>query len=167
MKIGFISGVFFPEAGGAQVQIHNISNKLTKLGLNIKLFLYNNTNIKNNNYGIVVLDKFIFNIVYIFKYYFDIDIFFLLNPYVLKLIKKYKIDIWHFSFINFKSLILINILKNLDQKVVVTFHGIDLQIERSINYGYRLNKKYDFLLKNTLKQIDKFTFVTVNNLVIE
>ena len=160
MKIAFISGVFFPEAGGAQVQIHNIANRLTKLGLNIKLFLYNNTNIKNNNYSIVVLDKFIFNIVYFFKYYFNVNVFFLLNPYVLKLIKKYKIDIWHFSFLNFKSLILINILKNFDKKVIVTFHGIDIQTDRSINYGYRLNKKYDFFLKNTLKKIDRFTYIS-------
>ena len=37
---------------------------------------------------------------------------------------------------------LINVLKNLDKKVVVTFHGIDLQIDRKINYGYRLNKNF-------------------------
>ena len=160
MRIAFISGVFFPKAGGAQVQIHNTANRLTKLGLNIKLFLFNKTNIKNNNYSIIVLNKFLFNVVYFFKYYLNINIFFLLDPYISKLIKRYEIDIWHFSFLNFKSLILINILKNLDQKVVVTFHGIDLQIERSINYGYRLNKKYDFLLKNTLKQIDKFTYIS-------
>ena len=160
MRIAFISGVFFPKAGGAQVQIHNIANRLSKLGLNVKLFLFNKTNIKNNNYSIIVLNKFIFNIVYFFKYYLDMNIFFLLNPYILKLTKKYKIDIWHFSFLNFKSLILINILKNLDQKIVVTFHGIDIQIDRSINYGYRLDEKYDVFLKNTLKRIDKFTYIS-------
>ncbi len=160
MRIAFISGVFFPKAGGAQVQIHNIANRLSKLGLNVKLFLFNKTNIKNNNYSIIVLNKFIFNIVYFFKYYLDINIFFLLNPYISKLAKKYKIDIWHFSFLNFKSLILINILKNLDQKIIVTFHGIDIQIDRSINYGYRLDKKYDVFLKNTLKRIDKFTYIS-------
>lgn len=160
MRIAFISGVFFPKAGGAQVQIHNIANRLSKLGLNVKLFLFNKTNIKNNNYSIIVLNKFIFNIVYFFKYYLDMNIFFLLNPYISKLTKKYKIDIWHFSFLNFKSLILINILKNLDQKIIVTFHGIDIQIDRSINYGYRLDKKYDVFLKNTLKRIDKFTYIS-------
>ncbi len=160
MRIAFISGVFFPKAGGAQVQIHNIANRLSKLGLNVKLFLFNKTNIKNNNYSIIVLNKFIFNIVYFFKYYLDMNIFFLLNPYISKLAKKYKIDIWHFSFLNFKSLILINILKNLDQKIIVTFHGIDIQIDRSINYGYRLDKKYDVFLKNTLKRIDKFTYIS-------
>ena len=37
---------------------------------------------------------------------------------------------------------------------------MDIQVERSINYGYRLNKKYDILLKNTLKKIDKFTYIS-------
>ena len=43
---------------------------------------------------------------------------------------------------------------------MVTFHGIDLQIDRKINYGYRLNKKYDIFLKNTLKRIDLFTYLS-------
>ena len=51
-------------------------------------------------------------------------------------------------------------LKNLDQKVIVTFQGVDIQIEKSINYGYRLNKKYNNLLKDTLKKIDKFTYIS-------
>ena len=81
MRIAFISGVFFPKAGGAQVQIHNTANRLTKLGLNIKLFLFNKTNIKNNNYSIIVLNKFLFNVVYFFKYYLNINIFLLILTY--------------------------------------------------------------------------------------
>ena len=55
---------------------------------------------------------------------------------------------------------MIHVLKNFNQKIIVTFHGVDIQVERSINYGYRLNKKYDILLKNTLKKIDKFTYIS-------
>ena len=64
MKIAFISGVFFPIPGGAQVQIHNIANKLFKLGCDVKLLIYNKTNIKNNNYNIILLNKFLLNIVF-------------------------------------------------------------------------------------------------------
>ena len=46
MNIAFILGTFFPKAGGAQVQAHNIANKLSKTEINVKLFLYNKTNIK-------------------------------------------------------------------------------------------------------------------------
>jgi len=162
MKVAFISGVFFPVPGGAQVQIHNIANKLCKLGCDVKLFIYNKTNIKNNNYKIILLNKFVLNVVFFFKYYLKINLFFFLNPYISYLIKKYNFDVWHFSLLNFKSLILINVLKNFNKKakVIVTFHGADVQIDRSINYGFRLNKKYDDLLKNTLKRIDKYTYIS-------
>ena len=162
MNIAFISGVFFPVPGGAQVQIHNVANKLCKLGCDVKLFIYNKTNIKNNNYKIILLNKFILNIVFVFKYYLNINLFFFLNPYISYLIKKHNFDIWHFSFLNYKSLILINVLKNFNKKakIIVTFHGADVQIDKSINYGFRINKKYDDFLKETLKKINKFTYIS-------
>ena len=88
MKIAFISGVFFPAPGGAQVQIHNVANKLCKLGCDIKLFIYNKTNIKNNNYKIILLNKFILNIVFVFKYYLNINIFFFFKPIYILFNKK-------------------------------------------------------------------------------
>lgn len=160
MNIAFILGTFFPKAGGVQVQVHNIANKLSKTGNNIKLFLYNETNIKNNRYEIIVFKKLLFNIVFFFKYYLNLNIFFILNPYISKIIRTNNIDIWHFNFLNFKSLILINVLKKFDQKIIVTFHGVDLQIDPLIDYGYRLNKKYDSFLKKTIKNIDKFTYLS-------
>ena len=160
MNIAFILGTFFPKAGGVQVQVHNIANKLSKTGINVKLFLYNKTNIKNNKYEIIVFKKSLFNIVFFFKYYLNLNIFFILNPYISKIIKTNNIDIWHFNFLNFKSLILINVLKKFNQKIIVTFHGVDLQVDPLINYGYRLNKKYDSFLKKTIKNIDKFTYLS-------
>ncbi len=169
MKIAFISGAFFPTAGGAQVQNHNIANKLVEKGIDIELFIFNKTNIKNNKYNITIFNKFLLNTVYFFKYFFNLDFSFLLKSYIFSLIKKFKFDIWHFSFLNFKSLILINILKKYDQKIIVSFHGADIQIDRSINYGYRISKKYDVFLKNTLNKIDKFTYIseTIKNDILE
>ena len=160
MNIAFVLGTFFPKAGGVQVQAHNMANKLSKTEINVKLFLYNKTNIKNNKYEIFIFKKFLLNIVFFFKYYFNLNIFFILNPYILKIIRTNNIDIWHFNFLNFKSLILINILKKFNQKIIVTFHGVDLQVDPLINYGYRLNKKYDSFLKKTIKNIDKFTYLS-------
>ena len=160
MNIAFILGTFFPKAGGVQVQVHNIANKLSKTGKNIKLFLYNETNIKNKRYEIIVFKKSLLNIVFFFKYYLNLNIFFILNPYISKMIKTNNIDIWHFNFLNFKSLILINVLKKFNQKIIVTFHGVDLQVDPLIDYGYRLNKKYDSFLKKTIKNIDKFTYLS-------
>ena len=79
MKIAFITGAFFPRAGGAQVQTHNLANKMSKLGINVKLFIYNKTNIKNNNYEIVIFKKLLFNLVFFFKYFLNINLFFFLK----------------------------------------------------------------------------------------
>ena len=86
----------------------------------------------------------------------NIDISFFLEIYFKKIIKEKKYDIWHFNFVNFKSLIIINVLKKLNQKIIVTFQGVDIQIDQNINYGYRLNKKYNKYLLKTLNKIDLF-----------
>ena len=54
------------------------------------------------------------------------------------------------------------ILKDLNQKVVVTFQGIDIQIDRKINYGYRLNELYEKNFLNVIKKIDKFYSISEN-----
>ena len=44
MKIAIVSGTFFPQAGGAQVQVHNICNKLIENKIDVECFLFNKTN---------------------------------------------------------------------------------------------------------------------------
>ena len=64
--------------------------------------------------------------------------------------------------LNFKTLFILKILKDLNQKVIVTFQGVDIQINKSINYGYRLNKSYEKRLLSTLNNIDKFISISEN-----
>jgi glycosyltransferase involved in cell wall biosynthesis len=156
MKIAIVSGIFFPAPGGAQIQSHNFANKLVDLGHDVDSYIFNPTNIKINNYKIFVINKFLSSLVFFCEYYLYLDISFILKIYFKRIIKNRKYDIWHFNFINFKSLIIINILKELNQKIVVTFQGVDVQIDQDINYGYRLNKKYNQFLLKTLKNIDLF-----------
>lgn len=162
MKIAFVFGVFFPQPGGAQVQAHNFANKLVEFGEQVDCYIYRKTNVKNNNYNIFKLNYFITSFVYFFHYYFEINLIFILKFYLKKIILKKKYNVWHFNFLNYKSLLIINALKDLDQKIVVTFQGIDIQIKKDINYGYRLNKKYDKLLKLSLNKIDLFTSISKN-----
>jgi len=156
MKIAFVSGIYFPEPGGAQIQTHNFANKLVELGHEVDSFIFNPTNIKINDYNIILINKLLSSLVFFCEYYLNINISFILEIYLKNIIDKKKYDIWHFNFINFKSLIIINVLKKLNQKIVVTFQGTDIQIDESINYGYRLNKKYNNYFLNTLKNIDLF-----------
>ena len=88
MKIAFIIGTFFPQAGGAQVQAHNICNKLTEKNIDIDCYIFNKTNIKNNNYKIFLLSKFLTSLAYFFKFYLNLNINFILKYYLKKNYKK-------------------------------------------------------------------------------
>ena len=79
-----------------------------------------------------------------------------------RIIKKERYQVYHFIFTNYKSLLLINVLKSLNQKVVVTFQGADIQIDNKIRYGNRLDKKYNKLFKKTINNIDIFTAISNN-----
>ena len=162
MKIAFVLGVFFPQPGGAQVQFHNLANKLVESENDIHCYIYRKTNINNNNYRIFILNYFLTSIIYFFHYYLNISLNFILKIYLKRIIKKNKYDFWHFNYINYKSLILINCLKELNQKIIVTFQGADIQIHENINYGARLNKKYEKFLKTTIKNVDFFTSISKN-----
>ncbi len=164
MKIAFVSGVFFPQPGGAQVQTHNLANQLVEEGNMIHCYVYTNPKIKNNNYKIFKVNYFVTSFVYFFYYYLNINLNFLLKIYLNRIIKNNLYDVWYFNFINFKSLLLITCLKELNQKIIVTFQGIDIQKEKKINYGYRLNEKYEKLLKSSLSKIDIFLAIS-NNII--
>lgn len=157
MNIALIPGTFFPHPGGAQVQIHNLANKLDEKKIDVDCYLFKKTNLTCNHYKIFLLNRFILNLVFLFHYYLRIDIKFILRIYLKKIISKKSYDLWHLNFINYKSLILIDCLKNLNQKILVTFQGIDIQLNEEIGYGYRLDKKYESYLKKMLNNIDLFS----------
>ena len=160
MKIAFIVGTFFPQAGGAQVQAHNICNKLTEKNVDIDCYIFNKTNIKNNNYKIFLLSKFLTSLVYFFKFYLNLNINFILKYYLKKIIERNKYEFWHFIFLNHKCLILIDCLNQLNQKVFVTFQGADIQVDRDINYGFRIDKKYDNYLKKIVNNVNHFFYIS-------
>ena len=160
MKLAIIPGIFFPSPGGAQVQVHNICNKLTDLNLDVDCYIYNKTGISNNKYEIKLISKFLTSLVFFFEYYLNINLKFILKIYLKKIIKKNKYKIFHFIFLNYKSLIIIDCLKEINQKVIVTFQGADIQIDKNINYGFRLDKKYDVYLKKIINKIDHFFYIS-------
>lgn len=162
MKIAIIAGTFFPFPGGAQVQTHNLANKLIEKKNDVDCYIYSPTNIKNKNYKTYVINYYITSLVFFMKYYLNINFNFVLDLYIKKLIHKKKYDIWYFNFINFKSILIINSLKRLNQKVAVTFQGIDIQKEKKINYGFRFDKKYEKILKKSLDNIDIFLSISKN-----
>ena len=76
MKIAFVPSTFLPLIGGAEIQAHNLANKLTEKNISVDLWNLENINIKNAKYKIYTLNKFIIDLVYLCKYYLHIDLSF-------------------------------------------------------------------------------------------
>ena len=132
MKLAFIPSTFLPWVGGAEIQSHNTANKMVELGESVDIFLLDKVQINNKKYNIRVLNKTLINFVFLLKYYFGIDFSILLKFYFKKICEKYKYDAWHFHSVNFKTLLYIKILKNLNQKIFITFQGADIQKDQEI-----------------------------------
>jgi len=162
MKIAFIPSTFLPVIGGAEIQAHNLANSLIKEKNEVEVFLLNNVSIKNANYKTIKLNKYLISFVFLMKYYFYLNFSFLLRLYFKNIIIKKKFNIWHFHSVNYKTLIYIQELKKLNQKVVVTLQGADIQIDKEIKYGSRLDKKYDLYLRKVFQSVDSFHAISIN-----
>ena len=155
MRIAFVPSTFLPWVGGAEIQTHNTANKLVEMKNDVDIFLLDDVSIKNRNYNIIKLNKVIINIVYLSKYYFGLDLSFILKKYFKKICSAKNYKVWHFHSVNYKTLLYIKSLKELGQNVVITFQGADIQKDENIIYGYRFDQKYENLLEKTLKIVDK------------
>ena len=127
---------------------------MAELGNDIDIFLLEKNKIENKKYNIIKLNKLLINLIFISIYYFKLNLIFYLNIILKNLCKK-KYDVWHFQSVNYKTLLYVKVLKNLKQKVVVTFHGADIQKDYEILYGYRFDTKYENLLSETIHFFDK------------
>ena len=162
MKIALIAGVFFPLPGGAQVQTHNLANTLVKKGHEVDVYILNKTNIKNNLYNVIIINKFVISFFFYLDLFLNINLSIFFKLYLKSLANKKDYDICHFQLLNLKTIYILNTFKNLKNKIAVTFQGIDIQIDKNINYGYRLNKHYEKRLKVAIQNTDIFFSISKN-----
>ena len=161
MKICIIAGTFFPLSGGVQIEINNIANILNSKGYKTDIFVFKKIELKNKLYQIFKIDYFYLSLLFFLKKFLNINISKIFNFLNINLINL-DYNIYHFHFLTYKSLILIDYLKHHNKKVVATFHGADIQIKKKINYGFRLNKSFDIYLKRIIKKIDGFQCISKN-----
>ncbi len=161
MKIAIIAGTFFPYAGGVQVETHNMANKLVKKGNKVDVYVFTKPKLSNNLYNIIKLNYFYLSFLYILKYFINFPLKIVFKSFKFNFIDL-EYEIYHFHFLNFKSLILVEFLKFFKKKVIVTFHGADIQIKKKINYGFRINNKYNNYLEQIVKEVDAFQCISKN-----
>ncbi len=166
MKICSIPSTFLPIIGGAEIQCHNFCNQLVKKKIFVDVWCLKKNSIPNKKYNQKFFNMFILNFIYACEYYLGLNTGYFLKLYLKKIDNKFHYDVYHFHSLNYKLLLILRELKNLNKKVVVTFQGADIQIKKEIGYGYRLKKKYDKLLKKVIKRIDIVQAIS-NNIVVD
>ena len=111
MKIAFVQGIYFPSPGGAQIQGHNLANMLQENDVEVDVYLFRKTNVRHNFYDIKYFNYYLTSFLYLFFLIFKHELVFLTKLYLKTILKEKKYDLWHFNFLNFKSLLIINALK--------------------------------------------------------
>ena len=162
-KICIITPTFLPKTGGSQIGIFNISKKLAELKKDFEVHLF----IPYSNY--IQLDKSKFNFVihsmppklwWLLKFNKKIA-FFVFEIYFLIYFSKYKFD---FTIVNLAyptgvmfSKFSVKYKKN---PYIIICPGEDIQKNKKINYGLRLNIQVDNLVKKYIKNSDYLIALT-------
>ena len=75
--------------------------------------------------------------------------------FIFKLVKMYNIDLIHAHFAYPAGFAALLTKKVVGKPLIVTLHGVDILTEPSINYGIRLKKRFDTMVRKVLNQADK------------
>ena len=63
MNIAFVPSTYFPFIGGAEVQTHNLANKLEELGVKVDIVHLDKLFVVKYKYNYLKLNKFLINFV--------------------------------------------------------------------------------------------------------
>lgn len=162
-KICIITPTFLPKTGGSQIGIFNISKKLAEFKKDFEVHLF----VPYSNY--IQLDKSKFNLKihsmppklwWILKYNKKLAFAFF-NVFFFIFFLKYKFD---FTIVNLAyptGVMFSNFSEKYSKKpFMVICPGEDIQKNKKINYGLRLNFQIDKLVRKYLKSADLLIALT-------
>ena len=165
MKIAHLPSSFFPTVGGAEISVYNIADEQCKANHEVTLILYprsyryfkkNKINCAFKILGFYPFTRFFYNIISNLR----LNANFIIEFQIKRLQRKNNYQVWHFSLLDSLSLIAINTLKSFNVKIIASFRGSDIQKIDQINYGQRLEKKYENALFKALPNIDEYTAIS-------
>ena len=165
MKIAHLPSSFFPTVGGAEISVYNIADEQCKANHEVTLILYprsyryfkkNKINCAFKILGFYPFTRFFYNIISSLR----LNANFIIEFQIKRLQRKNNYQVWHFSLLDSLSLIAINTLKSFNVRIIASFRGSDIQKIDQINYGQRLEKKYENALFKALPNIDEYTAIS-------
>ena len=143
LNICLLTSSFLPNIGGAEIGLHNICLQLLKKGHNpvvITSFLHFK-NLKKQNfllpYKVISFPPMIFRFIANFPNITQ----FLLEKFYDLIQRKYNFDFWHATFAYPIGVSVIKYCNKNNINYLVRAVGEDIQINKKIKYGMRINRK--------------------------
>jgi len=162
LRIGLFTSSFLPSIGGVEIGLHNIATQLLKKGHKPTVITsYNHANnLKRQSwclpYKVLSYPPKIFFLMKFYPYLAGK----LLDIFYKRLQKKNNFDFWHATFAYPTGISIIKFCNKNKIKYLVRSVGEDIQINKELNYGMRLNKNVNKELCNWLPSSKKNVAVT-------
>lgn len=152
--------VFFPKAGGAQIAVHNMASRLKKRGWNpVVIAPYSCVNYLKRKkvtfdyeilphlpkMGTIVKSKLMTNIN---------------NLYFENLQTKYKFKLWHTTCGYPAGVAVQKFLNHRKIPHLIQCVGVDIQVDKSTNYGFRMDSDIDHLVREYLPKASKLLAIS-------
>ncbi len=166
MKIAHLPSNFLPTIGGAQVVAHNVAQQQHEAGHEVHLITRAIRNkkalesLKNNlPYSLLPIKPMTLPVIKQLKK-INIDLGWILGKQLMNFQKEHNFDVWHLNMIGPFVLMAFPYIKKMGVPIVATCHGVDIQKIPSINYGRRLNPKFEKALCKVLFESDVITAIS-------
>jgi len=166
-KIALMSGSYLPCIGGTEISLHNIAERLAKKGHKVVLivpfssFIYTFFHYNKFTYSII---PFLPKIKDFMKW--NEKISFLVSFIYLKILDLiFSFDVFHITGAAPEGILYSHYCYRANKPFLIRAVGYDIQVDEDINYGARLDKKIDILLKAWIKKANRLiaTTQTVHN----
>lgn len=148
LNVTMITSTFLPSIGGAELSIAFLSKALIKLGVNVKIIApYSRRNLSIKNLGLLEHCLNVKRVPLIPKLTFSPLLYGLLR-YAL------DSDVIHAHFLYPPGFASALYSATFAKPYIVTMHGIDILVNKSIGYGERLDPIINMLIKFVLRDAD-------------
>ena len=150
MKIGYLTSTYLPKLGGAEIFTHNLAKRIAASGHDATVMTpwRGGANDKIFKYKVVRLNPLLNRLLFINfglgKRY--------LEKILSRLQEKHGFDIWHVIVGYPLGAAAVDFFNRNEIPCVLRSAGEDIQLLPELNYGYRLNKKVDRIVRDNYKK---------------
>lgn len=165
------TGAFLPKIGGAELVVHHLAEGLAGIGVDVTVATFDKSNKSLLcNYKLRRLKTFkgLGLLSKIYKEYkfkglglFDKIYQEQRNIKLKNLIKQVQPDLIHVHYLYPTGYDIVKLKEKIGLKIpiVVTSHGIDIQIDKNVNYGLRLDPEIEKKILYTMNNVDKLVAI--------